>query len=84
MKPWCVTHAVTLIPSHAELVGYSLAQQANPGAISPDYLMFYIHDIVLDYLKDTMPKKKQVSRLPSVKCSLIPMSGSPLLHKNGV
>ena len=43
-----------------ELVGYSLAQQANPGAENPDYLLYFIHDIVLDYLADTVPTHKQV------------------------
>ena len=44
-----------------ELVGYSLVQQGNPGALNPDSIIYYVHDIVLDYLKDTIPKEKQVT-----------------------
>ena len=43
-----------------ELVGYSLVQQGNPGALNPDSIIYYVHDIVLDYLKDTISKEKQV------------------------
>lgn len=43
-----------------EFVGYSLVQQGNPGALNPDSIIYYVHDIVLDYLKDTIPKEKQV------------------------
>ena len=53
-----------------ELVGYSLAQQANPGADDPDCLLYYIHDIVLDYLKDTIPERKQVCSAPVVVVSI--------------
>lgn len=44
-----------------ELVGYSLVQQGNPGALNPDSVIYYVHDIVLDYLKDTIPREKQVT-----------------------
>ncbi len=60
----CITtsgrYSVSLPSPSAELVDYSLAQEANPGVENPDQLLFFVHDIVLDYLKDTIPKPKQV------------------------
>lgn len=49
-----------------ELVGYSLVQQGNPGALIPDSIIYYVHDIVLDYLKDMISKEQQVNN--KVKC----------------
>ena len=43
-----------------ELVDYSLVQKGNPGALNPDSIIYYVHDIVLDYLKDTVSEGKQV------------------------
>lgn len=57
-----------------ELVGYSLVQQGNPGALNPDSIIYYVHDIVLDYLKDTIPKEKQVA---------ISLTNQPLLLRKG-
>ena len=56
----CILCVIMVPPPPPELVGYSLAQQANPGAENPDYLLYFIHDIVLDYLADTVPTHKQV------------------------
>ena len=47
-------------PLLPELVEYSLVQQGNPGALHPQSIIYYVHDIVLDYLKDTIKKDKQV------------------------
>ncbi len=47
-------------PPSTELVDYSLAQRANPGVENPDQLLFFVHDIILDYLKDSVPQEKQV------------------------
>lgn len=48
------------VPFILDLVEYSLVQQGNPGALNPDSIIYYVHDILLDYLKDTIPKDKQV------------------------
>ena len=43
-----------------DLVEYSLVQPGNPGALNPESIIYYVHDIVLDYLKDTISVDKQV------------------------
>ena len=44
----------------AEFVEYSLVQKGNPGALNPESTIYYVHDIVLDYLNDTISEEKKV------------------------
>jgi apoptotic protease-activating factor len=42
-----------------ELVGLSLVQKAPPSDEDSDYIVFIVHDIVLDYLHQNVPSNKQ-------------------------
>ncbi len=44
----------------SELISYSLAQQGTSGQEDSNTELYQIHDMVLDYLKDSVPKDKQV------------------------
>ena len=44
----------------AELVGLSLVQRAPPSDDDTDSIVFLVHDIVLDYLRQNVSAKKQV------------------------
>ncbi len=59
-------------PPSAELVDYSLAQQANQGEENQDTLLLFdyqIHDLVLDYLKYTITQEQQVGTLLNISTS---------------
>ena len=52
----CICHSLYTI----ELISNSLVQQGNEGTLNPDSVIYYVHDIVNDYLKDKISKEKQV------------------------
>ena len=53
-----ITHSFAN-PLPAEIVSWSLAQQAQHQQPEQKYLSFTIHDIILDYLKTTIGKEDQ-------------------------
>ena len=64
-------HYICLICCDTELVGLSLVQRAPPGDDDSDYIVFVVHDIVLDYLHQNVPSTKQVGMLLLDQCTHI-------------
>ena len=62
---------ICLICCDTELVGLSLVQRAPPGDDDSDYIVFVVHDIVLDYLHQNVPSTKQVGMLLLDQCTHI-------------
>ena len=52
----------------AELVGLSLVQKAPPSDDNSEYIVFVVHDIVLDYLQQHIQPEKQARNMTFFVC----------------